>query len=163
MSDTVRAYIGLGSNLEDPRQQVTTAFQELAELPQSELVMRSSLYRSDPVGPQDQPDFINAVAALDTTLEPHALLDQLQTLEQKHRRVRERHWGPRTLDLDLLLYGDQVIGTDRLTVPHAFMQERSFVLWPLAEIAPALQLPDGTDLASLLVACPMGSLERIQV
>lgn len=161
MNKTIRCYIGLGSNLENPRQQVEDAFKELAELDNCELVARSSIYRSDPVGPQDQPDFINAVAALDTTLEAHALLDELQRLEQQHRRVRERHWGPRTLDLDLLLYGDQTINTERLTVPHAFMCERTFVLWPLAEIAPELELPDGQSLCQLLVAYPMGSLERL--
>jgi len=161
MNKTMRCYIGLGSNLENPRQQVEDAFEELAGLSHCELVARSSIYRSDPVGPQDQPDFINAVAALDTTLEAHALLDELQRLEQQHRRVRERHWGPRTLDLDLLLYGDQTINTERLTVPHAFMCERTFVLWPLAEIAPELELPHGQSLSQLLVAYPMGSLERL--
>jgi len=161
MSKTIRCYIGLGSNLENPFQQITDAFEELAALEHCELITRSSIYRSDPVGPQDQPDFINAVAALDTTLEPHALLDELQRLEQQHRRIRERHWGPRTLDLDLLLYGEQVIDTERLTVPHAFMCERTFVLWPLAEIAPELVLPDRRSLSQLLVAYPMGSLERL--
>lgn len=163
MSKPVRCYIGMGSNLENPHQQVEDAFKELAQLPETTLVLRSSIYRSDPVGPQDQPDFINAVAAIDTALQPHALLDQLQSLEQRHRRVRERHWGPRTLDLDLLCYGNETIDTERLTVPHAFMHERSFVLWPLAEIAPELQFPNGTKLSHLLVACPMGTLERIQV
>lgn len=161
MNKTIRCYIGLGSNLENPRQQVEDAFEELAGLDHCKLVARSSIYRSDPVGPQDQPDFINAVAALDTSLEAHALLDELQRLEQQHRRVRERHWGPRTLDLDLLLYGDQTINTERLTVPHAFMCERTFVLWPLAEIVPELKLPDGQSLCQLLVAYPMGSLERL--
>lgn len=163
MTNTVRCYIGLGSNLDNPRQQVSTALLELAQLQDCTLVSQSRLYRSDPVGPQDQPDFINAVAALDTTLPPHALLDQLQAVEQQHQRVRERHWGPRTLDLDLLLYGNETLATDRLTVPHAFMRERAFVLWPLAEIAPELKLPDGSCLSTLLAHCAMGTLEAIQV
>ncbi|MBY4678285.1 2-amino-4-hydroxy-6-hydroxymethyldihydropteridine diphosphokinase [Marinobacterium arenosum] len=159
----IRCYIGLGSNLEDPRGQVSRALQELEQIPQSQLVTASSLYRSDPVGPPGQPDYINAVACLDSALEPYALLDQLQAIEQAHQRVRKIHWGPRTLDLDLLLYGDQIIASERLTVPHAFMKERSFVLWPLAEIAPQLRLPDGSDLQRLLAQCPMGTLQQIPV
>jgi 2-amino-4-hydroxy-6-hydroxymethyldihydropteridine diphosphokinase len=164
MSKTqLRAWIGLGSNLEDPLAQVSTALQELKLLPDTTLAARSSLYRSDPVGPPGQPDYINAVAALDTRLEPEALLDALQAIEQMHQRVRKTHWGPRTLDLDLLLYGDQVISTPRLTVPHAYMTERNFVLWPLAELAPELILPDGRPLNTLLQHCPMGTLEKISL
>lgn len=159
----VRCYIGLGSNLEEPRQQVSKALEELAQLPDSRLLGASHLYRSDPVGPPGQPDYINAVACLETGLEAHALLDQLQGIEQAHDRVRKIHWGPRTLDLDLLLYGDETISTERLTVPHAFMTERNFVLWPLAEIAPELTLPDGRKLEQLLFLCPVGTLERIQL
>jgi 2-amino-4-hydroxy-6-hydroxymethyldihydropteridine diphosphokinase len=159
----LRAWIGLGSNLEDPLAQVSTALQELRLLPDTTLAARSSLYRSDPVGPPGQPDYINAVAALDTRLEPEALLDALQAIEQMHQRVRKIHWGPRTLDLDLLLYGDQVISTPRLTVPHAYMTERNFVLWPLAELAPELILPDGRPLNTLLQHCPLGTLEKISL
>lgn len=159
----LRAWIGLGSNLEDPLAQVSTALQELKLLPDTTLAARSSLYRSDPVGPPGQPDYINAVAALDTRLEPEALLDALQAIEQMHQRVRKIHWGPRTLDLDLLLYGDQVISTPRLTVPHAYMTERNFVLWPLAELAPELILPDGRPLNTLLQHCPLGTLEKISL
>ena len=129
------AYIGLGSNLESPIEQVRTAVDELATLPLTRLVAASSLYASRPVGPQNQPDFINAVAALETRLSPLALLDQLQALEQRHRRRRQRHWGPRTLDLDLLLYAHDDIQTPRLNVPHPQMTARAFVLAPLAEIA----------------------------
>ncbi len=156
-----RCFIGLGSNLEDPVSQVKQALQELAELPDTRFVKASSLYSSAPVGPQDQPDFVNAVAELETTLEAHTLLDQLQSLEQKHQRVRARHWGPRTLDLDLLLYGTEQINSERLTVPHAFMKERSFVLYPLAEIAPDTEIPNTGSLSQLLVACPMGTLAKI--
>lgn len=159
----LRAWIGLGSNLEDPLAQVSTALQELTQLPDTTLAARSSLYRSDPVGPPGQPDYINAVAALDTRLEPEALLDALQAIEQMHQRLRKIHWGPRTLDLDLLLYGDQVISTPRLIVPHAYMTERNFVLWPLAELAPELILPDGRPLNTLLQHCPMGTLEKISL
>jgi len=158
-----RAWIGLGSNLDEPRKQVSTALTELSELPDTSLVAHSSLYRSDPVGPAGQPDYINAVAALDTRLEPEALLDALQAIEQAHRRVRKIHWGPRTLDLDLLLYGSEVISTPRLSVPHPFMTERNFVLWPLAELAPELVLPDGRTLDELLRQCPLGTLEKISL
>lgn len=134
------AYIGLGSNLESPVEQVRQALNELATLPLSRLTAASSLYVSRPVGPQDQPDFINAVAALETRLSPLALLDQLQALEQRHRRRRQFHWGPRTLDLDLLLYAHDDIKTPRLRIPHPQMTARAFVLAPLAEIAPTLTL-----------------------
>ena len=137
---TQLAYIGLGSNLASPIDQISQALNELATLPLSQLVASSSLYASRPVGPQDQPDFINAVVALETRLSPLALLDQLQALEQHHRRQRQRHWGPRTLDLDLLLYADDYIDTSRLRVPHPQMTARAFVLAPLAEIAPSLVL-----------------------
>lgn len=144
-----RAYIGLGSNLESPRNQINRALVELEHLPLSHLVAHSHLYASRPVGPQDQPDFVNAVAALNTRLSPLALLDQLQALEQRHGRQRKRHWGPRTLDLDLLLYDNARIELPRLRVPHPQMSTRGFVLIPLAELAPTLRLPDGRDIASL--------------
>lgn len=161
MTTSIHCFIGLGSNLNNPTDQVVRALDELASLDQCQFIKASSLYASAPVGPQDQPDFINAVAEIKTELPPHILLDQLQAIEQKHQRVRERHWGPRTLDLDLLLYGDQQINTDRLTVPHQFMHERSFVLYPLSEISPNIEIPQGKPLSSLLVECPMGSLTKI--
>ncbi|MEJ2609055.1 MAG: 2-amino-4-hydroxy-6-hydroxymethyldihydropteridine diphosphokinase [Candidatus Thiodiazotropha sp.] len=139
MSDlaAVTAYIGLGSNLANPRRQLETAIHELAGLDSCHLLCHSSLYRTRPVGPQDQPDFINAVACLSTQLEEEPLLDALQGLEQLHHRVRKgKRWGPRTLDLDLLLYGDRIINTPRLKVPHPEMLNRAFVLTPLKEIAP---------------------------
>ncbi len=134
MNSTTRTYIGLGSNLEHPEAQVQRALTALAALPLCQLVACSSLYATPPVGPQDQPDFINAVACLDTRLSPLALLDQLQALEQRHRRRRLRHWGPRTLDLDLLLYGERVIQQPRLSVPHPHMHTRAFVIVPLDEL-----------------------------
>ncbi len=163
MTESVLCYIGLGSNLDQPVQHVQRALEELALLPNTVLLQHSSLYSSAPAGPQDQPDFINAVAALSTILSPDALLDELQAVEQAHQRVRERHWGPRTLDLDLLLYGNEVIDTDRLKVPHPYMIERNFVLYPLAEIAPMCEIPGADKLTTLLSGCTLGSLTKLQV
>lgn len=156
----VLAYIGLGSNLEDPTGQVNRAFLELDLLADTRLVARSALYRSRAIGPE-QPDYINAVAQLETRLAPLDLLDALQSIEQAHRRVRLQHWGPRTLDLDLLLYGHQSIQLPRLTVPHPYLTQRSFVLYPLADIDPNLQLPDGISLQTLLSQCPFEGLARL--
>jgi len=161
MSGGVTAYIGLGSNLENPLEQVMSALRELDQLPQSQLLLQSSLYQSAPMGPANQPDYINAVAALETRLSAHELLSALQGLELSHQRQRKERWGPRTLDLDLLLYGDQSINTERLVVPHPGLAERSFVLRPLFEIAPALVLPARQILADLLKACPEAGLQRL--
>lgn len=147
----IRAYIAIGSNLADPVAQANRAIAALKSLPNSELVAVSQLYSSTPMGPQNQPDYINAVAEIQTELTPLQLLDCTQTIELEQGRVRkEERWGPRTLDLDLLLYGNEVIESERLTIPHYGMKEREFVLYPLAEIAPNLTLPDGTRLADLL-------------
>ncbi|MCO4837818.1 MAG: 2-amino-4-hydroxy-6-hydroxymethyldihydropteridine diphosphokinase [Oceanospirillaceae bacterium] len=154
----VNVYIGLGSNLDQPKDHIRLALEDLKKLPQSQLVLASRLYLSKPVGPQDQDDFINAVALLTTTLEPLALLDKLQAIEQQHQRVRERHWGPRTLDLDILLFGNQVIEQPRLKVPHVQMDQRDFVIGPLLEICPQLVLPNGTPLQHLLQQCPIDGL-----
>ena len=160
-SSWVKCFIGLGSNLENPVTQVATALVELTTLPQCRNLTHSSLYRSDPVGPPGQPDYINAVACLETSLPPLELLDQLQALEQQHERVRIQHWGPRTLDLDLLLYGNQQINCERLTVPHTYLNERNFVLYPLAEIAPEQCIPGQENLQKLLKSCKIDTLERI--
>lgn len=149
-----RALIGLGANLGDPRLQLAHAVQELAALPQTALAGVSRLYGSAPVGPQDQPDYLNAVAALDTTLTPHRLLKELQAIENGAGRVRERRWGPRTLDLDLLLYADDEIRTPELIVPHPEMVNRAFVLVPLLDIAPDCILPNGAKAANLPAATP---------
>ena len=154
------AYIGLGSNLQSPRDQVTSALDELARLPACQLIKASSLYRSAPLGPA-QPDYINAVAALGTELEPLALLRQLQALEQQHGRLRLERWGPRTLDLDLLLYDDVEMATEVLTLPHPEMVNRNFVLIPLAEIAPDLQMADNRPLTAWVADCSHDGLERI--
>lgn len=160
MSQSVTAYIGLGSNLDDPAQQVRDAFAELADMADTALEARSPLYRSDPIGPADQPDYINAVAQLRTSLAAEALLDALQAIEQRHHRQRDVHWGPRTLDLDLLLYGELEITTARLQVPHPHMTERAFVLYPLADVAPGLSIPGYGALSRLLASCPATGLER---
>lgn len=155
-------FIGLGSNLQDPIAQVTRAQDELAALPETELLRTSSLYRSDPVGPPGQPDYINAVAHLRTRLEPIPLLDALQQIEQAHRRIRGQHWGPRTLDLDILLIDQSRLDLPRLTVPHPYAGKRSFVLMPLHEIAPDLLLPGMGIVCDLLAALPdAGACERI--
>ncbi len=158
----VRAYIGLGSNLDDPQGQLRRAVEALRSLPESRLTAVSPFYRSRPMGPADQPDYVNAVAMLDTCLEPLALLDALQAIEQQQGRVRTgARWGPRTLDLDLLLYGTERIDHPRLSVPHPGMRERSFVLRPLADLAPELVLPDGTPLTEWLAACSEDGLEPL--
>lgn len=160
---TVTAYIGLGSNLGDPAGRIRGALADLASLPRTHVLQASSFYRSPPLGPSDQPDYVNAVAALDTGLAPAALLDALQALEAKHGRVRDgRRWGPRTLDLDLLLYGDTQLATPRLTVPHPGLPQRAFVLYPLAEIAPDLQVPGLGSVQALLAHCPQAGLELME-
>lgn len=156
------AYIGLGSNLENPRAQVEQALVELATIPQSHLLAKSPLYRSAPVGPCEQPDYINAAALLETSLTPLALLDALQAIEQSHQRVRIEHWGPRTLDLDILLLDQQAIDSERLKVPHPYLTQRNFVLYPLADIAPELRLRDGTSLQQLIAQCPRDGLAPIE-
>ncbi|MFZ7201756.1 2-amino-4-hydroxy-6-hydroxymethyldihydropteridine diphosphokinase [Avibacterium avium] len=145
-----QVYIALGSNLATPVQQLENALQALQQLPHSQLVAISHFYQSKPLGPQDQPDYVNAVACLTTALAPLDLLDQLQRIEQEQGRVRLRRWGERTLDLDILLYGDEIIQSERLTVPHYDMQHREFVIVPLYEIAPNLTLPDGKNVADLV-------------
>jgi len=155
------AYIGLGSNLDNPLDQVTRAFTDLAALPRTRVLSRSALYQSRAIGPE-QPDYINAVAQISTELQPLELLDALQAIEQAHHRLRLQHWGPRTLDLDLLLYGDQTIEHSRLTVPHPYLTQRAFVLYPLADVNPTLQLPDGRSLQALLSQSPCDGLARLQ-
>jgi len=160
--NAVRAYIALGSNLAEPARQLELACQALAGLDQTRLLGRSSLWRSAPVGYLDQPDFVNAVAVIETCLGPEPLLDALLGIERQHGRVREFQNAPRTLDLDIALYGDQRIDTDQLTVPHPRMHERAFVLLPLAELAPPdLQIPGHGPLSGLLPGVAGQRLERI--
>jgi 2-amino-4-hydroxy-6-hydroxymethyldihydropteridine diphosphokinase len=159
---SVTAYIGIGSNLHGPVRQVQYAVVSLGELPESRLVRCSPLYRNPAMGPGSQPDFVNAVAALETRLDAYRLLDELQAIEARQRRQRGRErWAPRTLDLDLLMYGNMRVDDERLTVPHPGLAKRAFVLHPLAEIAPMVEVPGLGPLAALLAAVPGDDLERI--
>ena len=158
----ITTYIGLGSNLADPVKQVKSAIRALHTLEKSKLTKVSSLYKSLPMGPTEQPDYINAVVCLETLLEPLQLLDALQAIESVQGRQRNtERWGPRTLDLDILLYGEKIISSDRLNVPHSGLHERSFVLYPLQEIAPALDLPELGRITELLAKCSSSGLERL--
>lgn len=148
----ITAHIGLGANLGNAEATLRSATAELRALPRSRLTGLSSLYRSAPLGPAGQGDYLNAVARLETPLPPHDLLQALQDIENRHGRLRQERWGPRTLDLDLLLYGNDLISTAPLTVPHPEMMHRNFVVVPLLEINPAACLPDGTPLAGLEIA-----------
>ena len=135
------AYIGLGSNLQDPKSQLQRAFTELGQMPGTRMIACSSLYRSAPLGYADQPDYANAVAKIATTLPPHDLLQTLLQIEQQHGRLRSFRNAPRTLDLDVLLYDDMQIHEHGLTIPHPQMHARTFVLQPLLEIAPEIVIP----------------------
>ncbi|MDV2857204.1 MULTISPECIES: 2-amino-4-hydroxy-6-hydroxymethyldihydropteridine diphosphokinase [Oceanimonas] len=154
-----RVYVALGANLNEPLARIRAAQQALSSLADAGSLRHSRLYCSKPMGPADQPDFINGVSVFDTSLSPHDLLDALQAIEQREGRVRkDERWGPRALDLDILLYGEQQINDQRLTVPHYGMKQREFVLYPLADLAPELTLPCGTTLSSLLQQCPLNGM-----
>lgn len=156
------AYVALGSNLDGPARHVREAFSALDALPLTRLLRRSALYRSRPLGPVGQPDYVNAVAELETSLEPHALLDGLQSIEQAHGRARgPERWGPRPLDLDLLLYDEREIRDARLLVPHPEMGRRDFVLGPLIEIAPDARIPGLGSARDLLRQLGTSGLERL--
>lgn len=160
-----RAFVALGSNLNSPLHQVTKAFDELGAIPRTEVVRKSSLYRTAPLGYEGQPDFINAVAELKTALAPESLLDYLLAIENLHGRERPFPNAPRPLDLDLLLYDDVRMQTESLTLPHPRMHTRGFVLLPLAEIAPDLNIPEpalaNRSVAALAAACPDQGVSRI--
>ena len=153
-------YIGIGSNLGNPVAQAKQAIVALKSLDSLSVLDVSSLYASKPMGPQDQPDYVNAVAKISTSLSPLQLLDQLQHIEQHSGRVRkDERWGPRTLDLDILLIDDLMIDEPRLTVPHYGMHCREFVLYPLFEIEPQLTLPNKVTLKDLVENCPRNGLD----
>lgn len=159
---TIRVYIGIGSNLNDPVARVKEAVEELEMLPDSILVSRSSLYSSTPMGPVDQPDYVNAVVAIDTLLSAEDLFQALVAIEDQQGRERDtERWGPRVLDLDLLLYGKRKISTAELTVPHPGMHERDFVIVPLAEIAGNLVIPGKGPLTTLINTCENHSLKKL--
>lgn len=149
MNAAVTAYLALGSNLDNPLTQVTQACAEINALPGTELIACSPWYISQAVGPGQQPDFINGVVQVATSLAAPALLQALQGIENNHQRRREIRWGARTLDLDILLYGDAEIATSTLSVPHPYLHRRNFVVYPLADLAPNLILPNGQALAQL--------------
>ena len=156
-----RVYIGLGSNLDEPQEQLHSAINALRELPGTSLTAVSAFYSSESLSP-GQPRYTHAVAALDTELAPLDLLDSLQAVEAAQGRERKERWGPRTLDLDILLYGDHLIDIPRLKVPHYHMHARPFVLYPLAELVPdSFLLADQRSLAQLLADCPFVGLERL--
>lgn len=146
----VTAYIGLGSNLSSPTSQLQNALDSITQLASTEVTQISSFYGSKPQGPQDQPDFVNAVCKISTQLSAFDLLSALQTIEKRQGRVKKRHWGERVIDLDILLYGDEIIQTQQLTVPHSEMHLRDFVLIPLAEIAPNLVIPGKASIEALI-------------
>ena len=157
----VQAFIALGSNLEDPTIQIQQAFIELNELPDTRLIKHSSLYITAPMGRVDQPDFINAVAQIETSKTPHDLLSALLAIEHQHKRVREEINAPRTLDLDILMYDDLQCQDPGLTLPHPRISQRAFVLQPLIEICPESTIPGQGNAKDLLAACKDQRVEKI--
>jgi 2-amino-4-hydroxy-6-hydroxymethyldihydropteridine diphosphokinase len=156
------AYIGLGSNLAEPIVQINTARKAIAAITGAQELAFSGLYHSLPMGPQDQPDYVNAVMGITTDLLPMALLRRLQAIEIEQGRARTgERWGARTLDLDILIYGDQIIDLPDLTIPHPGISERSFVLYPLFEISPHLLVPGKGPIADLITRCPLSGLKRL--
>lgn len=160
----MRAYVGMGSNLQDPVAQLQQAARALQALPQTRLLAVSPYYRNPPMGSVAQPDYVNAVAALETSLDAPRLLDLLLMIENQQGRVRDgKRWGPRSLDLDLLLFGDNVITTPHLTVPHPGLPERNFVLYPLYDVAPQLVIPGHGQIRDLVAQCSAEGLERLDL
>jgi 2-amino-4-hydroxy-6-hydroxymethyldihydropteridine diphosphokinase len=156
-----RAYVALGANLGDASDTLRAAIEALRDLPNSQLISASSLYRTAPVGLHHQPDFINAVVSIETQLAPHRLLHELFAIEARFGRRRTIRNAPRTLDLDLLLHGDTVSSDPQLTLPHPRMHLRAFVLAPLAEVAPNISLPGFADINTLLRACDGQQIESL--
>ncbi len=162
MTENTIAYLGLGSNLAQPRDQVRRALKELDDIPKTAVLARSSFYRSRPLGPKDQPDFINAVAKVRTMLSAHDLLAELFQIEDRHGRKRDgTKWGPRELDLDLLMYGDLMISDPNLSLPHPGISERIFVLLPLVELDPDVIVPGQGPAVELLDKLQDGYIEKL--
>jgi len=159
----IRCFIALGSNLDDPESQLRRAVQQLHALRQTHVHDVSPVYQNPAVGPGEQPDYLNAVVALDSNLSPRELLQVLQTIENNQGRRRDIRWGARSLDLDILLYGDMRLDEPDLQIPHPRMLQRNFVLYPLFDIAPDLQLPDGSSLSSHLDSCSNRGLSRLAI
>jgi 2-amino-4-hydroxy-6-hydroxymethyldihydropteridine diphosphokinase len=162
MNNFTTVFIGLGSNLGQPAEQIKSALIALSELPYSQSMQCAPWYSSKAIGPGVQADYINTVASLETSLAPEALLDQLQTIENQHGRQRDIRWGARTLDLDILLYGDETINNNRLEIPHPEMAQRGFVLQPLFDLAPNLTLPDNSKLNELISRCDTSDLSLLK-
>jgi len=157
-----RVFIGLGSNLNQPVKQIKKAKLAINRLDGVEGIAFSSIYKSRPMGPQDQPDYFNAVMEVAVTIEPLALLDRLQAIEKDQGRVRQdARWGARSLDLDILLYGGKIIENDRLVVPHYGISDRPFVLYPLQEISPSIDIPRLGSLADLIRKCSPDGLLKL--
>ncbi len=161
MTHWVKAYIGLGSNLNDPESQLRQGFAALAGLTDCRNLLASDLYLSLPFGDVDQPNFVNAVAAMETRCSPQALLTALQGIEHSQGRTRELRWGPRTLDLDILLYGGEIVDQPDLIIPHPGLLQRDFVLYPLFEIASEIVIPGHGRIRGCLAACPNRGLQRL--
>jgi len=159
---TDHAYIGIGSNLGDPLEQVLAAIDELGAMPRCRLVKRSALYTSAAMGPKDQPDYVNAVSLVETSLEPTELLGRLQAIERRYGRVRDSlRWGPRTLDLDLLVFGEIRLDTPELVLPHPGAHERCFVLRPLADLGKEIRIPGHGTVGEMLTRCDCGGVVRL--
>ncbi|MBI1194426.1 MAG: 2-amino-4-hydroxy-6-hydroxymethyldihydropteridine diphosphokinase [Gammaproteobacteria bacterium] len=161
MTAWVKAYVGLGSNLDDPEAQIRRGYAALARLRECRDPHASGLYLSRPFGGVEQPDYINAVASIETGLSPEVLLAALQDIERRQHRTREVHWGPRTLDLDILLYGDKIVNRPDLVIPHPGLAQRDFVLYPLCEIAPEIVIPGLGPVGDCLKSCANRGLERL--
>ena len=168
----IEVFIGIGSNLDEPLQQILKAVKALKKISIDNSVRCSTIYQSKPMGDSEQPDYLNAVACItlpslsntnnSVNTSALALLDSLQAIENAHGRIREQHWGSRTLDLDLLVYDNATINEQRLTVPHYGLKQRNFVIIPLAELAPELVLPDGTSINELLNNCSKNGIKAIE-
>lgn len=159
---TELVYVGLGANLQSPLATIKLAIDALKQLPKSKLVKTSAIYSSKPMGPADQPDYVNAVVLIETQLSAHQLFEHTCAIEHKHGRTRlGEHWGPRTLDLDILLFGQHAINDDTLVIPHYGLQQREFVIYPLLDITPDLTLPCGTVVHSLTKSVPLNGMTPI--
>jgi 2-amino-4-hydroxy-6-hydroxymethyldihydropteridine diphosphokinase len=160
---TELVYIGVGSNLGDPSENVISAFESIRNIKNCKLLATSSLYRSHPMGPKEQPDYINAVVKLETSLSPYELLDELQAIEKSHGRTRSaERWSARTLDLDILLFGDRQFVDTVLQIPHMGLLERDFVLYPLYELSPDLYIPGTGPIAEVLPMCKSHGLIKLE-
>lgn len=155
------AYLALGSNLNNPVQQLLDCCQTLKQHPKIDFIQHSSFYQTPPLGPQDQQDFINAVVQIQTSLTPEQLLQTTQQIEKDQQRIKTRHWGPRTLDIDILLYEQLNYQSPNLSIPHKEMTKRNFVIIPLAEISPKLILPDGTSLTEILSKQDQNNIKKV--